>query len=333
MAHTKMDLKERQALARMLGTASIPAIAARLGRNKTSLYDEIRNNGDVRAGASPGSRFKLSDYTYDAGVADARSCSRRDRPGCSQKPPEVRSMARQLLWKRRSPKQVSMTLRQMGMPASHVWVHHYLVYLVAAGLLPLFCRRRRGRKARAAVPAGGRAAIRNRLSVDCRPKEALLRSEPGHFEVDLMLGSGGSGVVVVAVDRMTRKMYVRRLRDRCSFRVSRALVGMLSGTVVRTITSDNGGEFARHEAVSRRLGARWYFCKPGDPGARGTVEHAIGRLRDYFRKGTRLAASCRASLRSAADSINTCPLAVLGGETPDAFHWEAVDGAGLLLAA
>ncbi len=333
MSHTKIGLEERRAIAKWYGTVSVPQMAARLGRNKTSLYDEIRANGDVRAGASPGARFRQSDYTYDAEVAHPRACARRARTGVDGKSDELKSAALALLAKRRSPKQASMTLKQQGRPASHVWVHRLLVYLVATGVLPLSCRRRRGRKARAAVAPGGRAAIANRKSVACRPIEALLRSEPGHFEVDLMLGPRGSGVVLVAVDRMTRKMYVRRLRDRCSFRVSRAVVEMLRGTVVRTITSDNGGEFARHEAVSRRLGAGWYFCDPGDPGARGTVEHAIGRLRDYFPKGTPLPASCVRELALAADRINTGPMAVLGHETPDAYHWEMVDGAGLPLAA
>ena len=41
MAHTTIDVKEYRAIAKMPGTANVPAIATRLGRNKTSLYDEV----------------------------------------------------------------------------------------------------------------------------------------------------------------------------------------------------------------------------------------------------------------------------------------------------
>jgi IS30 family transposase len=47
----------------------------------------------------------------------------------------------------------------------------------------------------------------------------------------------------------------------------------------RTITHDNGGEFARHEAVTEAIGLRAYFYDPHSPWQRGGLENANGQLR------------------------------------------------------
>lgn len=75
MSHTKIGLEERLSIEKWYGTVGVPQMASRLGRNKTSLYDEIRANGDVRPGVSPGSRFRKSDYTYDAEATHSRACA------------------------------------------------------------------------------------------------------------------------------------------------------------------------------------------------------------------------------------------------------------------
>jgi hypothetical protein len=57
-----------------------------------------------------------------------------------------------------------------------------------------------------------------------------------------------------------------------------AELGGLPATARRTITHDNGGEFARHEAVTDAIGLHAYFCDPHSPWQRGSIENANGRL-------------------------------------------------------
>ena len=58
-----------------------------------------------------------------------------------------------------------------------------------------------------------------------------------------------------------------------------AELGGLRASARRTITYDNGGEFARHESVTKEMGLRAYFCDPHSPWQRGSIENAHGRLR------------------------------------------------------
>jgi hypothetical protein len=52
----------------------------------------------------------------------------------------------------------------------------------------------------------------------------------------------------------------------------------LPASTRRTITDDNGGEFARHDDVTAKIGFRAYFCDPHSPWQRGGIENANGRL-------------------------------------------------------
>jgi hypothetical protein len=55
--------------------------------------------------------------------------------------------------------------------------------------------------------------------------------------------------------------------------------GELPTKACRTITHDNGGEFARHETVTEAIGMHAYFCDPHSPWQRGSIENGNGRIR------------------------------------------------------
>lgn len=309
---------------------SVPLIAKVLRRPPKTVYAEIQRNGR-RVSGDPEAPFKVMHFRYSAFDADALARSRRASARGLRKPDAVQSQAHALLSDGHSPGQASMTMRQMGVPVSHVWVYRLAHTLIAAGKLTVeCCLRRRGRKSRAPRAEVGPCAYDpGRPGLDSRPDAANFRTEPGHFEVDTVVWRGRSGSALVAVDRCTRKTWVCWLRDLSSRGVLEELPRLLGGETVRSITSDNGGEFARWRELSRRLGASWHFCSPGSPKERGTVEQRIGVLRDFFPKSRALVRSDRSRLPDAVQSMNDRPMIVLGGETADAFHWERVEGKGL----
>ena len=53
-----------------------------------------------------------------------------------------------------------------------------------------------------------------------------------------------------------------------------------------SITSDNGGEFAKHANISAKFNLQWYFCHPFCSGERGLNENTNGLIRDFFPKRT-----------------------------------------------
>ncbi len=54
--------------------------------------------------------------------------------------------------------------------------------------------------------------------------------------------------------------------------------------LLKTMTNDNGREFASHERTAKRLKVKVYFCHPYSSYERGTNENTNGLLRQYFPK-------------------------------------------------
>jgi IS30 family transposase len=55
---------------------------------------------------------------------------------------------------------------------------------------------------------------------------------------------------------------------------------------VKTITTDNGKEFACHEMISQEIGAQVYFADPYSSWQKGAIENMNGLIRQYIPKGT-----------------------------------------------
>ena len=66
---------------------------------------------------------------------------------------------------------------------------------------------------------------------------------------------------------------------------AQAIIEALKGYKVKTLTYDNGLEFARHAEVSKELKAKGYFCAPYHSWEKGGVENFNGLVRQYFPKG------------------------------------------------
>ena len=86
--------------------------------------------------------------------------------------------------------------------------------------------------------------------------------------------------------------------------------------VLRSITSDQGTEMARHLATTEKLGAPFYFCGSHSPWQRGTNENTNGLLRDYFSKGVSLATHSPDHLTDVEDELNHRHRAVLQDRCP-----------------
>ena len=94
----------------------------------------------------------------------------------------------------------------------------------------------------------------------------------GNWEVDTVLGKPGTGGLVTVVDRTSRLLLASKIEDKTASAVQAALIRLLEGMECRSLTTDNGKEFARHKEVSAALGAPVYFAHPHSPWERGTNE-------------------------------------------------------------
>lgn len=133
--------------------------------------------------------------------------------------------------------------------------------------------------------------IPNRINISERPLETTERLEFGHFEADTIFSCKGSkSALLVIVDRLTRKIKIKKLARKTSSLTSSSIVIALKSeyksSQIHSITYDNGCEFAGHEKVNKKLNCKSYFCNPYHSWEKGTVENINWFIRWHFPKGT-----------------------------------------------
>lgn len=172
----------------------------------------------------------------------------------------------------------------------------------------------RGRK-------GGSSAahIQHRVSIAKRPKRVAGRKQPGHWEADLMLFSRYGQAVLTLHERSTRLTAVVALPTKAATPVVHTLQSLLAPlppALRRTLTVDNGTEFAYHYLLHRSLGIKTYFCDPHSPWQKGGIENANGRLRRFLPRKTDLVALTPQQIFHIAILYNHTPRKCLGFKTP-----------------
>ena len=138
------------------------------------------------------------------------------------------------------------------------------------------------------------------LSVHRRPFAPADRSEPGHWEGDVIVGPQHRTAIGTLVERHSRFVRLIHLPRPDSFQLRDALLRELAGlppeTTGKSITWDQGSEMASDSYITAATGAKVYFCDAGSPWQRGSNENTNGLLRQYFPKGTDLSRHTRVDL-------------------------------------
>ena len=162
----------------------------------------------------------------------------------------------------------------------------------------------------------GAKLIPNRVDIDERPDEVDLKEIIGHWEADTV--HAPDGYFVSLVERKTKIYLFKRVQRKTKSEVAKAIIKLLKPfkKVCDTITFDNGGEFAAHELIAKRLKCKTYFAKPYQSWQRGLNENSNGLLRRYFPKRTRISDVTEQYLADVSLLINMRPRKTLGYLTP-----------------
>src|SRR5262249_11546980 len=133
--------------------------------------------------------------------------------------------------------------------------------------------------------------MEKRVGIDQRPAEALSRAVCGHWEADLVMFARYGQAILTLHDRRTRILLATRPANKTADLIAEKIAGLMQAVperLRRTLTFDNGTEFARHHRL-HQLGCQTYFCDPHAPWQKGGIENAIGRLRRTLPRKTDLA--------------------------------------------
>jgi IS30 family transposase len=180
----------------------------------------------------------------------------------------------------------------------------------------------------------GKNFVTEQIMISERPAEAEDRAVPGHWEGDLILGTGHSaiGTLVERSTRFTMLLHLPPPADRQpSIKNGPPVTGhggeqvrdaiataitTLPEQLRRSLTWDQGAEMAQHATLRIQTGLNVYFCDPQSPWQRATNENTNGLLRQYFPRGTDLARHSAEDLAAVAAALNGRPRKTLGWRTP-----------------
>ncbi len=166
-----------------------------------------------------------------------------------------------------------------------------------------------------------RELIPNRVSIDHRPAIVETNTELGHWEADTVIGKGHDGVLLTLVERCTKFVLIVKLKSKNALALAKEAVKALprSKLPVKTITFDNGLEFACHEHIARQLKAVTYFAHPYHSWERGLNENTNGLIRQYIPKSCPISIVRASDVSWIEDQLNQRPRKTLGYLSPAEF--------------
>ena len=365
-----LSFAEREEIALLsVQNVGVRAIARRVGRDPSTISRELRRNAatgaDQRGYRAGVAQWKAEQAAKRPKVAKLvanptlRGYVQERLAGQLRRPDGSVVAGPGAVWKGRSkprrqdrrwvrgwsPEQISHRLKvdfpdDESMRISHEAIYQSL-FIQGRGALKreLVACLRTGRALR--VP---RARTRNKpaghvtadVVISERPAEAADRAVPGHWEGDLIIGTGRSaiGTLIERRSRSTVLVHLPRLDGwgqtppitngpALSGYGAVAMNTALTAAMTRlpqqlrkTLTWDRGKELSGHAQFTLDTNIRVFFADPHSPWQRPTNENTNGLLRQYFPKGTDLSRWSADDLEAVAFTLNNRPRKALGWRTP-----------------
>lgn len=177
----------------------------------------------------------------------------------------------------------------------------------------------RGKPYKTKTSSGERVNIKNRVGIENRPAVVEEKTELGHFEIDTIFGAEQKSFLLTLVDKMSKSVIIRKLENKQADTVVEAFKHIDRSTFYdfKTLTSDNGSEFAAHEDISEVTGADFFFARPYHSWERGLNEHTNGLIRRFYPKGTDFNEVSDEDIAKLEHILNTRGRASLGYRSPN----------------
>ncbi len=251
-------------------------IAKLLLVDKTVIYRELKRNSDERNGVY---RAKLAQSKYEKRLFS--------KPKYKKTTPELKQQIVTLLEQDYSPEQVNGFMKKNNQQT----LSHESIYQMiwkdkkVNGTLHEHLRRKGRRYRKRGSSKDSRGKIVGRVGIEKRPKEAEERKVFGHFELDTIIGKDHKGAIITLNERASGMLWMRKVESKDAEIVIKKLAEMLEEIrpYLRSITGDNGKEFAAHQFITDEY-CDFYFANPYSPWERGSNENLNGLVRQYLPK-------------------------------------------------
>lgn len=316
LPYTHFTLLERECLEKLLSQGySMRKAAAFLGRSPSSVSREIKRN---KAKYKPHDKIS-NDYWYNSWRAETLYiCRRRQAKRYRLNPntPEWEYIVEKLneFW---TPEEIVFRWRKDN-PESPIFGVSTVYRTIKRKAFPSITQkthlRRRGKRQNKKESQFN--TIHPERIIPEWPEEIRERMRIGDWEGDTVYGGIGKGALLTEVDRQTRFLRAALLHNRSAELTKNTMVKLLKGLPVKSISLDNGSEFAEFKAIERELNTKIYFAEPHKPWQRGTNENTNDILRFFFPKGFDFHSITQEDLDYVVDLINNRPRKCLNWCTP-----------------
>jgi IS30 family transposase len=311
--YEQITLEERCTIARLRQAGqSIRQIAAALDRSPSSVSRELRRNHGAQVGYKP---------TY----AQEQAVARRWKGSRLQRNAKLRDLVLGFLQRDWSPEQVAGWLKRQKQPitVSHETIYRFIYAQIRRtndGAWRHYLPRAKYKRGWRAKAGGSPASfIKGRVSIALRPDGVQRRCTFGHWEADLMHFAAPGQTILVAHERKSRLLLLAKQPSKAAQPAADQLLAWfqsLDRRLRKTVTFDNGTEFAEHHILTDEFAIRTFFCDPHSPWQKGSVENAIGRMRRPLPRKTNLNTVDDHSLRALVVAYNNTPRKCLGFKSP-----------------
>ncbi len=305
MSYTQLTREQRyQIYALRKEQHSQKQIAANLGVHPATISRELCRNHGQR-----GYRPKQADE-----LAQARKQA-RSKPRIT---PQAWALVGSALRQEWSPEQISGRLKvEKKIKISHERIYQYIYADKRAGgdlYRHLRCQKKRRKRYGS---RSRRGQIQGRRSISERPPVVETKRRVGDWEADTIIGAQHQQAIVSLVERKSKFTRLARVAHKTAELVTRAVSTQLESLTAKSITSDNGREFAHHSAIAAGLEAKFYFAHPYSSWERGLNEDTNGLVRQYFPKKSDFSKITDRQIERAEERLNNRPRKTLGYKTPN----------------
>ena len=291
---------------------SIRRIASFLGRSPSSVSREIKRNCS-KYGSKANNAYDYHHWRAQINAITRRRQKRRTAIPAGSAVWKYVIEKLSLFW---SPETIAMCWKKEN-PSSTLsfsTIYRYIKWKDLPGISQKSHLRRRGKN-------------KNYVHHNCNvihpdrtipewPQAIVNRERIGDWEGDTVYGGIGKGLIATLVDRKSRFLCANLVSSRNADETKDAIISALSDKPVKSLSLDNGSEFAKFREIEAAINAEVYFAEPHKPWQRGSNENMNGILRFFFPKGFDFNSITSEQLQIVVDLINNRPRKCLGWKTP-----------------